>query len=369
MEDTNFEIVWKYKEVPVPEALKDSKNCNIHIGMQDKNHMEEFFSKMDCLLIPFTTDVNTAYPLSGLEALKNSIPVVCTDVCGVSEIVNYCSMGEVVTPNSESLKSAMEKVRDNYSQYTSYVNLLRLNDKLDSYHIVDYIEKVVENSYRVNPITLKAWEETLKKSKKSLLTTTDDISAFCKDTANFKKYLEGKYTPDVLKCLDYIILQNVSSIIEDRFENAKLKLLDVTFGDTSVSSECAKHGNCTTINMLSDSVDGAYNVITCSKYLSYLDYAERKSVYKQISEHLSESGIAIVDIPNIAVELPLKNTLGWNSFNVRETSWTKQSIVEELENNGFKVQYIIPVGQSLLTNVDENTKKLPAFWTVGFLKA
>jgi uncharacterized protein YoxC len=368
MEDTNFEIVWKYKKVPVPETLSNAKNCNISVGMQDKKHTEEFFTKIDCLLVPSTTDVNMAYPMAGLEALKNAIPVVSTEFCGLSEIVSYCAMGEITSPDSESLKSAMEKVRDNYSQYTDYINILRLNDKLDSYHIVDYIESFTEDSYRVNPITLKAWGETLKKSKKSLLTSNEDISTFCKDVPNFKKYLETKYTPDVLKCLDYIILQNVSSIIEDRFENAKLQLLDVSFGDTSVSTECAKHGECEKSNLLTADVDGTYNVITCFRYLSYLNYADRKAVYKKIFEHLSENGVAIIDVPNIAVDVPLKNTIGWQNFNVCETAWTKQSIVDELENNGFKVQYIIPVGQSLLTNVDENTKKLPVSWTVGVLK-
>ena len=172
-------------------------------------------------------------------------------------------------------------------------------------------------------------------------------------------------------------LQNVSLILEDRFDNNKnLNILDISCGNGRITQECLVYGKCTSIDtntqLISDSVknanvskldyvtqdiDGTFDAITCFRYIHHFDYATRKIIYKKILSNLKNSGILIMDIPSTIFENSTKKD--WQNCVLYQKTWTKESLIEELKENGFMARYIIPTGEDLSN---------PTTWTVGALR-
>lgn len=392
MPHIKFEILWRYDTAKLPEELSNAKNCVIHNGMYD---MKDFYSSVDAVIIPYkTTDCNHACSLSGIEAMQNGIPVVCTDVSGISEVVKYCGMGEVVSPNCDDMVKAINRMVENYEIYVTTTNKQRLDFKIDNSNLVDIIEKFAEDGINSKPVTLYEWDRRLKSVGKYLVKGHDKMKEYYQQQEVANKYTQDRFTSKALKCFDFIERQNIDLIIEDRFEDIKPKILDIACGDGRITQECIKYGETTSIDssqamldivndrfksetnkpntkicdIISDDVDGTFNVITCFRYVRHFEYATRKLLYKKILSHLSDGGIFIMDVPNLKFELQLKNSSGWEKYNIYDVFWTKESIIEELENNGFRVFYIMPVGQGLMTNLPDSAKNIPMCWTIGAIK-
>jgi hypothetical protein len=126
---------------------------------------------------------------------------------------------------------------------------------------------------------------------------------------------------------------------------------------------------CTSAKLNATDINEQYNAITCFGILNKLDYPTRKSLYTKLRERLTDSGILIFDVPNVALKLNLNETLGWQNCSIYNVSWTKENIIKELEANGFTVQYILPVGQGLISKLPDSLKNTPISWTVGVLPA
>jgi 2-polyprenyl-3-methyl-5-hydroxy-6-metoxy-1,4-benzoquinol methylase len=330
-----------------------------------------------------------------VEAMQNGIPVLCTDISGISEVVKYCGMGEVVAPTCEELSQAVDRLLNQYEVYISTTNRKRLDEKIDNSNLVDIIEKFAEENIPAKPVTLYEWDRRLKTVGKYLVKGHQKMKEYYQQQQVADKYTETRFTSKALKCFDYIERQNLELMIEDRYQNyPNMKILDIACGDGRISQECIKYGNTTSIDssqamlnivddrfkdlenkpttqlcdIISEDVEGRYNVITCFRYIRHFEYATRKLLYKKILSHLTDSGLFIMDVPNLKFELQLKDISGWEKYNIYDVFWTKESIVEELEKNGFKVFYIMPVGQGLMSNLPDSAKSIPMSWTIGACK-
>ena len=81
-QNAEFLILWREETVALPERLKKASNCKIITGYYP---MEHFYSQIDCLLIPYTSEnSNHACSVSALEAMLTGLPVVCTSKSGVA---------------------------------------------------------------------------------------------------------------------------------------------------------------------------------------------------------------------------------------------------------------------------------------------
>jgi len=391
--NVKFKILWRYDTATIPEELKQAENCSIEYG---RINMEKFYSEIDCVLIPYAhVDFNHACSLSALESMMSNIPVVCTDVSGISELVELCNMGEVAKTDSQSICEAIQKVRNSYSMYINHPGYRTLESCLDTSNLVDIIERATEEPYPKGVVTLRRWNNELKKVDKYLVKGHDSMVEYYQQQEVAKKYTQQRFTTYALKCFDFMERQNIDIILEDRFENNRnLNILDVACGDGRITQECIKYGKCKSIDsslamldivkdrfkdvptppetaqvdFITDTLDNSFDVITCFRYIRHFEYSTRKQLYKKFASNLSDNGILIFDVPNIKFELALKNTAGWQNYNIYDVFWTKESIIEELKNNGFKVKYIIPTGQGLMSNVPENARNLPMTWTIGAIK-
>lgn len=390
--NVKFEVLWRYDTAKVPEILESSENCTIHNGMYN---MKDFYSNIDSVIIPYKTiDCNHACSLSGIEAMQNGIPVLCTDVSGIGEIVRYCGMGEVVAPTCDDMVRAINRIMENYEVYISSTNRSRLDTKIDNSNLVDIIEKFAEDIIPSKPVTLYEWDRRLRTNGKYLVKGHEKMKEYYQQQEIADKYTEDRFTSKALKCFDFIERQNIDLMIEDKFESIKPKILDIACGDGRISQECVKYGETTSIDssqamlnivndrfksqenkpktqlcdIISEDIEGRFNVITCFRYIRHFEYATRKALYKKILSHLTDGGIFIMDVPNLKFELQLKNINGWDKYNIYDVFWTKENMIDELEKNGFKVFYIMPVGQGLMSNLPDNARSIPMCWTIGAIK-
>jgi SAM-dependent methyltransferase len=118
-------------------------------------------------------------------------------------------------------------------------------------------------------------------------------------------------------------------------------------------------------DFISDEIEGDFDAVTCFRYIRHFDYRTRKILYSKIRTVMTENGIFIFDVPNRNFELRLKNINGWGNYNIYDVFFTRESISEELEKNGFQIRYIVPAGKGLAEKVSADE---PMTWTVGAVK-
>jgi len=85
------------------------------VGMKSPSEVVELMKEHDILIM------NSSYegiPMTILEAMSCSMPVVTTDVGGISEAVRFGQDGVRTDGSSESIKSAISEVIENYSKYS-----------------------------------------------------------------------------------------------------------------------------------------------------------------------------------------------------------------------------------------------------------
>ena len=128
MPEATFKILWRNESLAVPEEIKNATNCVLEYGKYD---MDKFYSEINILLIPYKDiDYNHACSLSALEAMYNGIPAVVTNVSGVSEVVEYCGIGEIADNNAQSISEAINRAIQNYEEYDDQKR------KIGLYHIL-----------------------------------------------------------------------------------------------------------------------------------------------------------------------------------------------------------------------------------------
>ncbi len=391
-ENIKYKILWRYPEIPIPVELAENPMCEVIEGGYD---MQKFYSETDCVIIPYkTVDNNHACSLSAIEAMQNGVPVLATDVSGVAEVVNKCGMGETVSADAESLRDGLIRITENYPNYLTPLTKQRLDMVTDNTIIIEMIEKQAEKHGKPKPATLSEWDSKLKAKGKYLVIGHEEMKKYYQQKDIADSYTKDRFTTPALKYFDYIERQNIGIILDSRFKDKKPSILDVACGDGRITAECIKHGNCVSADSsramldiveerfrneenkpatflydaIEDSYSGNYDAITCFRYIRHFSYAERCIIYRNFREMLKDSGMLVFDVPNIDFELGLKGVSGWGNYNIYDVFHSIEAITEELRRNGFKVEYVIPTGQGLMTQLPESLKKMPMTWTVGAIK-
>ena len=142
-------------------------------------------------------------------------------------------------------------------------------------------------------------------------------------------------------------------IVKQRFENAQNKPETLP------------------LDVITDEISGSYDAVTCFRYVRHFSYPDRKIIYSKFRNLLRDSGIVIMDVPNINFEIPLKNSRGWGNYNIYDVFWNIEDFKAECEENGFRLIYAIPTGAGLMSDdssLSEKIKNIPMTWTVGMIK-
>ncbi|MBR0141910.1 MAG: methyltransferase domain-containing protein, partial [Ruminococcus sp.] len=390
--DIKFKILWRYENVELPYIMTVSSNCEIISGSYN---MGKFYSEIDCIIIPYNSlEYNHACSLSAIEAMKNFMPVVCTSVSGVSEIVKKCGMGEIAENDEESVSSALRKIKKRYNDYLTPVTKQRLDDIICNKNITDIIEHEAEKNRPVKPVSLYEWNRRLENDGKYLVMGHKAMKEYYSRLEIAENYTQDRFTSPALKYFDFIERQNIGAIFENYFGEVSPLIIDVACGDGRITAECIRHGKCISadasaemlklvknrfkdstnppdvgmIDVIADKIKGKYDAVTCFRYIRHFEYSSRKIIYNKFRNILTEDGILIFDVPNIDFELPLKHLKGWEKYNIYDVFFDRESITEELRLSGFRIKYMIPTGQGLMTDLPANLRNQPVTWTVGAVR-
>lgn len=389
--ELEFEILWRNDKLEVPDTWKNLNHLRILYGKQD---MKAFYERIHILLVPYTSsDNNHACSFSALEAMLQGIPVVATQMAGICDIITKFGTGEVCGCSGQDAGAAILKIKNCYSEYSSREKALLLRAELSELDIISEIENYAETYLPNNITTIGEWRVALESAGKRLVKGPDEIKAYYSQFEIAENYNDDRFMQYPENCIDLLERTSIGSIIKDRFKGKQIKILDIAPGDGRIVQEDIKYGDCmgvdsseAMLNVLrkrfennsnlktkfadyfKNDIEGKFDVITTFRYIRHFEYFQRKILYKKIKNNLNEHGILIFDVPNIAFEMPVRNQNGWDKYNIYDIFTTKEDMITELEENGFKVEYVIAIGSNLMENIPNECINKPITWTFGAVK-
>ncbi|WP_394884859.1 methyltransferase domain-containing protein [Clostridium butyricum] len=391
-QDIMFRIAWRNKKIAIPEEIIKCKNVDILYGKIDMN---KFYSSVDCIIIPYKSlEDNHACSLSGLEAMVRGIPVVATSISGISNVIDETNIGLVSNTSAKGLQEAALKIKENYTEYTKLESIEKLKNQFVDINTKLKVIKTMHTYFTSeNVYTLKEWNEKLQENNKYLVKGNENIKNYYSQQSIATSYHEDRFSSYPMNLYDALERKAINIIINAQYGQKDLELLDIASGDGRILKELFEFGKCTSIDNSSEmlkivfdkyahnngltikkgdfleiNVENKYDVITTFRYIRHFEYEDRKVIYEKIRKSLNDNGIFIFDVPNIDAELKLRETLGWQNFNIYDVFWSKKSIELEAEQNGFEIKFCIPVGENLIEELPHEYRIKPLSWVVGLVK-
>ena len=382
--DMDFLLYTEY-EVPVEMALLNNCDC-----CTNPAELRDFYSEIDCVLIPYAGNEHVpAVSLRALEGMVMGIPAVSTPAAGISGLIAESGIG-IITEDctAESLSEALKCIRSGYAAYREGWRIARLRDLVSGREFVRFAEECANHSVPDGMVTLYDWDRAVKQEKSHLV----------RGAAATRAYFQRRTIPaqpeDYRKAaLSMMERRSAEALLRHYCTDDRRRLILCYGGeDEKMLSMLMHFGACTfadaskTINaqraerfahknaivkqmdLLSGDAEGQYDVIAVFRFIRHLEYPLRKQVWARLSAALTENGIILADIPNLMHLVPYRQQNGWGRQAVYEVGWTADRIAKELQENGLRLEAMLPVGQGLYP-LPAPYQKEPVSWTAVIKKA
>lgn len=126
---------------PIQKIIKENKLTNVTLhGRLPRSEVMKYYQKCDALIMP---SLYEAQPLVLLEAMAARIPIIGTNVIGVSEHIK--NAGIVVEPTARGLKEGIERYFKEYTLWPERVGLgYKKAEKLRWSHTLPKYERLYE---------------------------------------------------------------------------------------------------------------------------------------------------------------------------------------------------------------------------------
>lgn len=372
-----FKIAWRNNSFEkLQKEINELQLNNVEVsnGYID---MYEFYSDVDAIIAPYlSSKYNHSSPLSIVESIALGIPVIITNEVGISDYIETYNFGVISEPTLESINDKIIYLKENYSLYKEKVDALGeeifyLKDSENHeyfrlYHLI---------SKQISAPTLKTWQDDLIKNQKYLVMGKNEIAHYYNDDMVAKLYDENRFSEYPMRTFDLLERATINHLI-DTYSNKEIKqkkLLDIASGDGRILRELTQYGYVSALensgfmisvsakkldsnskviyikdNFFDFNTIEKFEVITIFRFLRHYDYCDRKEIYRKLHNLISEDGIIICDFPNKIAETQLRNTIGWEHFNVYDVFWHDFEVKEELMENHFEVIDSISIGEMLL---------------------
>ncbi len=240
------------------------------------------------------------------------------------KFLNDCGLHTYVTLNENAFRDFIEKGFRCVSNITP--------DKLMSGDFVRVVEKALENAVPAGAVSFGTLTDSLDNPADYYLTDPFDIADYAQNRRDVYPY----------NCLAAMENAIVASVKNSSFP-------------TGIVKSCR----------VSTAVEGTYNLVDGLNYINHLNYENRKKAYERAKMLLEPDGIFVINGYDSVVGVKVRSIKGWNYYPSYEALWTKQQLITELEENGFKIKFIIPTGAGLFDNLPQKYRKSPAEWIIA----
>lgn len=387
--DMQFVVLWRDADaVPIPDALQSAPNCEIRKGKCD---MAQFYSEIDCVLIPYADEnYNHACSLSALEGMLMGIPAIVTPAAGVSELVAETGLGMVAAGTSGSdLAQSLVALRGNYAAHCSTWRIDQLRQMLSGKEFVRFVEFCAEHAAPYGVITIYEWDRQLKLENRHLVKGHAALKAYYQRQEIAADYTQTRFVAYPQNCFDLMERQSVAVLLAHFLRGTSaVQLLDLACGDGRILQTLLPFGDCTAadaspamlslvekrfagaslhtriLDLLADALTGCYDVITIFRFLRHYEYGTRRMLWRKLRGALSAHGVLLFDVPNRAFEVPNRQRTGWGKYNIYDVFWTRESIAQELRDNGLALEALVPIGQGLYP-LPAQYRGEPMTWTAA----
>ena len=139
--------IQKAKDIIKKENIEDSIEI---LGWIDNKQKEKYLKSSDFYILP---SYDEGMPMSVLEAMSYSLPVITTDVGGIPEIIQNKNNGIMVKPgNNDEIKNAIKKIIENNEfrkeiSENAYETIL---EKFNFKHYEEFLDKLYKQIKQKN---------------------------------------------------------------------------------------------------------------------------------------------------------------------------------------------------------------------------
>lgn len=73
---------------------------------------------------------------------------------------------------------------------------------------------------------------------------------------------------------------------------------------------------------------------------------------------METDGLFILNGFDAVIGIKLRAINGWGEYPVYEALWTREQLISELEDNGFKIKFLIPAGTGIFDMLPPKYRKV-----------
>lgn len=160
----------------------------------------------------------------------------------------------------------------------------------------------------------------------------------------------------------------IDFIMQNKFKSGEPEIKCINSLEKTASAAILKNyfstSDITSTNIYQDS-ENKYDIITGFDYISHFDYNKRKELYYKAKNMLKKDGLLLFSGKNPVIGIKMRAINGWEKYPVYEAMWTSEQLISELEENGFKIKFLIPTGTGLYDQLPSKYKNLPSLYIIG----
>ena len=208
-------------------------------------------------------------------------------------------------------------------------------EELASGNIIAAIEDGIENAIPNGAEKYSVISDLLFRAGKSFIRSNNDIIDFIMNN-------KLKSEEPEIKCVNSLEKTALAAIIKNYFSAS-----DITSTDLSQESS------------------NKYDLITGFDYISHFEYKKRKELYNKARDMLNDSGLLVFSGKDPVTGIKLRAIDGWEKYPVYEAMWTSGQLISELEENGFRIKFLIPTGTGLYDRLPSKYKNIPSLYIIG----
>ncbi len=207
-------------------------------------------------------------------------------------------------------------------------------EELASGRIISAVEYGIENAVPAGAEKYSQLEKYFENREIKFARTHDEIMGHI-----LRERAEADFTYECIKSLEKTA---AAAIVKNYFGTASIASADISQNSTEKS-----------------------DLLTGFDYINHFNYADRKALYNKARGMLRQGGLLLFGGKNPVTGIKMRAVEGWGKHPVYEAMWTQKQLIDELEENGFQIRFLIPTGTGLYDQLPPKYKDITSLYIVG----